>query len=535
MDLRKLVSQISQRKHQNVIVTFEKAALVKRTHETVCADVSAACARLRGWGVQSGMRVGILACNCYEWIIYDVALLELRALSVAFTDDFSSATCDELIEKYSLALLLIQTSDQARKCGRHSHAVAFLDGETPEARAVDRGLPAADWEFENVGLVFSSGSSGRLKGLKLNRLGIEASVDAFTKLADPRPDDCLLLFLPISNFQQRLMYYSALWYGFDLIVTDPTRLFRALKDLHPTILIAPPMLYEAFETRFSNLPGWKQWMARVLGNIARALPAKTLRERLARTVFKDAYEALGGRMRFMVTGMAPIKRSTLDLLNLMQLPLFETYGITEFGGVALNVPGANRPGSVGQLLPGVRVELAEDGEIIAIRAHRIASTYFECADGEAEKTFLSYDRLATGDVGRFDKDGYLYLIGRKREMIITAGGTKIHPEIPEAEIDECPDVARSVVFADPESSALVAVVLPKKPDDPAAKVRIQQFVDKNTEQRPSFAVRRVIFTDLAFSRENGFLRPNLKLDRNRIAQHFKIGAMEAGSAVGRTA
>jgi long-subunit acyl-CoA synthetase (AMP-forming) len=81
----------------------------------------------------------------------------------------------------------------------------------------------------------------------------------------------------------------------------------------------------------------------------------------------------------------------------------------------------------------------------------------------------------------------------------------------------------------------VAVVLPKKPDDPAAKVRIQQFVDKNTEQRPSFAVRRVIFTDLAFSRENGFLRPNLKLDRNRIAQHFKIGAMEAGSAVGRTA
>jgi long-subunit acyl-CoA synthetase (AMP-forming) len=295
------------------------------------------------------------------------------------------------------------------------------------------------------------------------------------------------------------------------------------------------MLYEAFETRFSNLPGWKQWMARVLGNIARALPAKTLRARLARTVFKDAYEALGGRMRFMVTGMAPIKRSTLDLLNLMQLPLFETYGITEFGGVALNVPGANRPGSVGQLLPGVGVELAEDGEIIAIREHRIASTYFECADGEAEKTFISHDRLATGDVGRFDKDGYLYLIGRKREMIITAGGTKIHPEIPEAEIDECPDVARSVVFADPESSALVAVVLPKKPDDPAAKVRIQQFVDKNTEQRPSFAVRRVIFTDLAFSRENGFLRPNLKLDRNRIAQHFKIGAMEAGSAVGRTA
>lgn len=535
MDLRKLVSQISRRKQQNAILTFEKGAVIKRTHENLCADVSAACARLRAWGVQAGMRVGILACNCYEWIIYDVALLELRAVSVAFTDDFSSATSDELIEKYSLALLLIQTSDQARKCGRHSAAVAFLDAETPAVKAIDRSLPPTDWEFENTGLVFSSGSSGRLKGLKLNRLGIEASVDAFTKLANPRPDDCLLLFLPISNFQQRLMYYSALWYGFDLIVTDPTRLFRALKDLHPTILIAPPMLYEAFETRFSSLPGWKQWMAKVLGNLARILPAKPLREKLARAVFKDAYEALGGRMRFMVTGMAPIKRSTLDLLRLMQLPLFETYGITEFGGVALNVPGANRPGSVGQLLPGVHVELAADGEIIAVREHRIASTYFECAEGEAEATFVSHDRVATGDVGRFDEEGYLYLIGRKREMIITAGGTKIHPEIPEAEIDECPDVARSVVFADPDSSALVAVVLPKKPEDPSAKARIQQFVDKNNEKRQSFAVRRVIFTDLAFSRENGFLRPNLKLDRNRIAQHFRIGAIATASAVGRTA
>jgi long-subunit acyl-CoA synthetase (AMP-forming) len=481
------------------------------------------------------MRVGILACNCYEWIIYDVALLELRAVSVAFTDDFSAMSSDELIDKYSLSLLLIQNSNEAHKQGRHSQAVALLDGEKSPVRAIARELPPTDWEFQNTGLVFSSGSSGRLKGLKLNRMGIEASVDAFTQLAAPLPNDCLLLFLPISNFQQRLMYYSALWYGFDLIVTDPTRLFRALKDLHPSILIAPPMLYEAFETRFSNLPQWKQRTARILGRLIGAVPARSIRQKLARVPFKDVYDALGGRMRFMVTGMAPIKRSTLDLFNLMQLPLFETYGITEFGGVALNVPGANRPGSVGKLLPGVRVELAPDGEVIAIRKYRIASTYFECAEGEAESTFISHDRVATGDIGRFDKDGYLYLIGRKREMIVTAGGTKIHPEIPEGEIEGCADVARAVVFADPETSALVAVVLPRNPTDEKAKARIQQFIDDMNEKRPAFPVRRIIFTDLAFSRENGFLRPNLKLDRNRIAQHFEIAPRQAAGAVGRTA
>jgi long-chain acyl-CoA synthetase len=534
MDLRKLTSHILEKKRQNVIITFEKGQVVTRTHEKFYADVTAACARLRAWGVQPGMQVGIWAGNSYEWIIYDVALLELRALSVAFTDDFNGMSADEVIDRYSLSLLLVPFSEKKHKTARQSAAIAFLDAENNDIQAIGRARPPADWEFETTGLVFSSGSSGRLKGLKLSRKGIEASVDAFTKLANPRFDDCLLLFLPISNFQQRLMYYSALWYGFDLIVTDPNRLFRALKDLHPTILIAPPMLYEAFETRFYNLPTWKRWAAETIGGIARKLPSKPLGEKLTRKIFKDAYEALGGKMRFMVTGMAPIKRSTLELFRLMQLPLYETYGMTEFGGIALNIPGANRMGSVGRLLPGVRVELAEDGEVIAVREHRIASTYFECAEGEAEQTFISHDRVATGDVGRFDEDGYLYLIGRKKEMIVTAGGAKIHPEIPESAIDACPEVARSVVFADPNSPNLVAVVLPQKPDDESAKIRIQQFVDEISAQKPAMAVGHIIFSDQTFSRENGFLRPNLKLDRKKIADHFLNGNGRS-TAVGRSA
>jgi long-chain acyl-CoA synthetase len=539
MDLRRLTARISEQNGQqnkNHIITFEQGQVIRRSHDAVLADVVAACVRLRAWGVRAGMRVGIFAPNCYEWIVYDVALLELRAISVAFTDDFESMSAAELIQKYSLSLLLVSKSARALKAEPGSGAVAFLDAENHEVTALDSSPAPPDDEFENTGLVFSSGSSGRLKGLSLNRKGIEASVDAFTLAAKPRPSDCLLLFLPISNFQQRLMYYSALWYGFDLIVTDPTRLFRALKDLKPTILIAPPMFYETIETRFFNLPAWKQRTARTIAGIARFLPGRWLPQMVARAIFKEVYRALGGQIRFMVTGMAPIKRSTLDLFQLMQLPLFETYGMTEFGGIALNLPGANRVGSVGRLLPGVCVELAADGEIVAVREHRIASSYFECSEGEVEQTFISKDRVATGDIGRVDSDGYLYLIGRKREMIITSGGTKIHPEIPETEIDACPDVDRSVVFAEPGSSTLVAVIVPRNAGDESAKIRIEQFVDGISERKPSsIAVRRIIFSDVAFTRENQFLRPNLKLDRKKIAQHFLGANDESTKSLTRSA
>jgi len=526
MNLTKLVERLADQDN-NSIISFENGEVIRRTHAAIYADVTAACANLKEWGVMPGMRVGLRAANCYAWIVYDLALIDLRAISVVFTDDFASQTVEQLLQQYSLSLMV--TSSTETRDSTPNHSVVFLDKKNSEVKVLDCGPPSADDNFEKIGLVFSSGSSGQLKGLILNRRGIEASVDAFTQAVVPRHDDCLLLFLPMSNFQQRLMYYSALWYGFDLIVTDPSRLFRAFKDLHPTILIAPPMLYETFATRFSNMPKWKQQVALVAGKMIHKLPSQTARAKIAKLVFKEVYEALGGRMRFMITGMAPIKRSTLELFRLMHLPLFETYGLTEFGNIALNLPGACKQGSVGRLLPGVQIEIAADGEIIALRENTIATGYFECAAGEAEKTFLGNNRIATGDIGRFDEDGYLYLIGRKKEIIITAGGEKVHPEILESEIEACPDVARAVVFSHAEEPGLIAMVLAKNLEDPDARVRIEHFIEAIGEDRPSTSVHKLVFIDVVFSRENGFLRPNLKLNRQKIAQYFLPG-ISAGAA-----
>ena len=518
MDLTKLVERLQKHPRQNVILSYEDGQTVQRTHADVHRDVKGACVLLRTWGVEPGMRVGIRAPNCYQWLIYDLALIELRAISVAFTDDFADKTARELLEQYNLSLVLVPATEKVRNSDRQG-AVAFIDGPNSGVMAIRYAPERPDPDFTKPGLVFSSGSSGQRKGLILNRKGIEASVDAFTQAVRPRHDDCLLLFLPISNFQQRLMYYSALWYGFDLIVADPGKLFRALKDLRPTMLIAPPMLYETIETRFRNLPEWKQSAAMRIGTVLGKLPFRALRKRIAQAVFRDIYEALGGRVWFLVTGMAPIKRSTLELFRAMQLPLFETYGLTEFGSISLNVPGAYKIGSVGKLLPGVNVELAPDGEIIAVREHSIASGYFEGADS-SQQTFVGTNRIATGDIGRLDEQGYLHLIGRKKEIILTTGGEKLHPETLESEIQACPEIAKAVVFQSADDNALTAVILPRKFENYEARQKISQFIAEIGEQRPAAAIRSVVFTDTAFSRENGFLLPNLKLNRRKIASHF---------------
>jgi long-chain acyl-CoA synthetase len=516
IDLRRLVAGRSSG-GRGEIVTYERGKVVRRDRATLRRDVEAARAQLASWGVEPGRRVGIRAPNSYRWLVWDLALIEQRAISVPFTEDFAGEAPRALCERYGLSLLLAGARDP------DASFVAALDGDNAGVAPFPPALERArepDPDFDHPGLIFSSGSAGGTKGMVLSRRGIEASIDAFARVMGPRGDDRLLLFLPMSNFQQRLMYYAALWYGVELIITEPPRLFHALKDLAPTILIAPPTLYEAIETRVSNLPAGKRALAGALGAVAGALPGAAGRG-LARAVFRDIHAVFGPRMRLMVTGMAPIKRSTLRLFRRMRLPLFETYGLVECGSVALNVPGAHRLGSVGRPLPGVRIELADDGEIFVAKDHLVTARYFECADGEQERTYVGPNRIATGDIGRVDRDGYLHLIGRKKEIIVTPGGEKVHPEAVEAELDACADVGKAVVFGTDGSAVLSAVVALRRADDDGARRRVQAHVEALNQRRSSMPIGRIVFTDVAFTRDNGLLRPNLKLDRKNIVARFR--------------
>jgi long-subunit acyl-CoA synthetase (AMP-forming) len=532
LDLTRLVARLEGREQAGITV-FEGGRPVRRSHAALFTDVAEAVAKLRSWGVRPGMRVGIRAGNCYAWVVFDLALIEIRAVSVAFTDDFLNDDPAALCERYALSLMLL--GGRRKPDALDQPWIAYFDETNDGVRCMDRGAPDPDPDFANPFLAFSSGSSGGLKGLTLNRRGIEVNVTAFSEALALGPGDRLLVFLPISNFQQRMQYFSALWYGYDFGITDSARLFHALRTLEPTFIIAPPSFWEAFETRFSNLPRWKKRLVALTADSIALLPLQAWRRRVAARLFADAWQTFGRNARVMITGMAPIKNSTLALFRRMQAPLFQTYGLAEAGSVALNVPGANRIGSTGRILPWVDVTFGDDGEIIVRREHAVVSGYFQCAEGENERTFIGGGRVATGDIGRLDADGYLYVTGRKKEVIVTAGGEKLHPETFEAAIDDCEDVMKSVVFGGPAVPYLFAVILPKKPDDPAARRRIEEHVERLGAKRPGRSVGRIIFTDRAFTRENGFLRPNLKLDRRRIAEAFRseMPALEHSAGGGR--
>src|SRR6202012_3555522 len=228
----------------------------------------------------------------------------------------------ELLDRYNVALLLISKS-HARLFPQKPAHVAFIDGDNDGVRALERASSGDPDEIDQHSLVFSSGSAGGLKGLVISRKGVEETLPPVIEAIGMGAGDRLLLFLPMSNFQQRNMCYSALWYDFDIIITDYTQLFAAMPALNPTILIAPPVLYQMLHAEYEKYPGWKKSLWSALGNALSLLPSAGARQAIARVLFHDFYKQFGSRMRLLVTGMAPIRRNIGAFFKQLQLPLCE--------------------------------------------------------------------------------------------------------------------------------------------------------------------------------------------------------------------
>ena len=515
MEFGSLVAALPGKK--GVTYTFERGKIAEHPHAALYRDVVRVCEAMRGWGVARGMRVGIYAPNSYHWLVHDLALIELGAISMAFTDDFAGKVNQALLDKYNIALLLIAKRD-ARLFPQKPAHVAFIDAENDGIKVLDRPPNNDPDEDDQHSLVFSSGSAGGLKGLVISRTGIEVTLPPVFEALGPTGKDRLLMFLPMSNFQQRNMCYGALWYDFDIIITDYTQLFAAMPALNPTLLIAPPVLYQMIHAEYEKNPAWKKLLWATLGSGLSCLP-RFMRLPLARLLFRDFYKQFGSRMRLLITGMAPIRRHLGKFFQRMQLPLCESYGMVEAGSLTFR-PGHSREyGSVGKLLRGVELDFTADGEIVVNRDKLLTLRYFQCAEGENERTFVGGGRVATGDMGRLDADGNLFLLGRKKELLVTPGGIKVHPEVIEQELNNSPDVAHSVIFMKSNANHLTCVVdLAVAGEE--ARERVKKFANSLPAAKKAASFVDVIFADEPFSRENGMLRPNMKIDRKAISARY---------------
>lgn len=524
MHFAEILDRLSSLPENSITFHDQAGEAAHKSYPAVAADVLGTLAQLRQWGVEPGMRIGILATNSYEWVVYDLALMRLKCTSVAFPEEFGTKTSDELIEGYQLGLLLLSRRDHwpATAPGKWT---AYIDDENPPDTEVCRHLLLNEDAEPVFSLTFSSGTAGRIKCLVTNERGAEETIANFYRLFDFKSDDSFLVFLPLSSFQQRLMLYAGFYYGFNLLLVNPAQVLKAFKDLKPTLCLAPPLLYESIHTQFKNavrsLSPAQRLMLRWLSKLGNSMPSSVFRDRLLRICYRKIYDSLGGRIRIMWTGMAPIKRSTLDFFAQLRLPLYEAYGLTECGAITTNTPTNNRRGSVGRPVVEGSVFLANDGEIMVRQEHLQTTSYLECAEDEQARTYVAPNLVATGDIGRFDDDGYLYLIGRKKEFIITEQGYKVHPESLEAAIDHCAEVERSVVFGN-GLPYLVALISVPEPGGPRVEAQIKRRIAQiNAGLTPVGRIIKFVITTQQFTRDNGFLTRNLKLDRRAIFRHFE--------------
>jgi long-chain acyl-CoA synthetase len=517
MDFQQLLESL--RHKSGSIWWLEKGTRVGRRYATLYQDVKEARQMLARWGVTAGTRVGLYAPNSWHWLVHDLALIDIGAVSVVFTDDFRNEMSEELLERHDIELLLTAKANARCFPVRPAH-IALMDGENGNVRVLRRSnLKRESDDPDQLTWAFSSGSSGGLKGLVISRKGVMATLPPILDAVGLSRGDCLLLFLPLSNFQQRYLFYGALWYDFDIALTDFMQLFSAIQTLHPTILLAPPVFYQMFHAEHLNKPRWQRWWQDASGTLLSLLPSARMRRSLGRRIFRDFHGKFGHHIRMLITGMAPIRPNVLQLFERMQIPLSEAYGMVEAGVMTFKHGHQRDHRSVGTPVRDIRLSFGADGEIFVHRANPVTLRYFQCAEGENERTFIAPGTIATGDQGQLDAAGRLVIWGRKKEVIAMPSGEKIHPEIIERELNGCPDIANSVVFlgSGPHLSCIVSL---NNAQDIDAMARVRKLVSGLAATQNAARFMNVVFAPEAFSIENGMLRPNMKIDRRKIVARY---------------
>jgi long-chain acyl-CoA synthetase len=542
---------------------------------------------LRSLGVAPGDRVAILSENRYEWALADLAALACGAVTVPIYPTLLAPAIEYILADCEPVAIFLSSPEQAAKvaAGRGKlpslrHAITFDETELAGAialrqveeagRTAAAGAAADDAAYWTGGdphgvcsIIYTSGTTGNPKGVVLTHDNFVSNIVNVTKVVYFGPEDVCLSFLPLSHVLERMAgYYSMLYRGvaiyyarrFDTIAED-------LALARPTMMISVPRLYEKIHggaATAAAAAGFPKrqiffWARRVAIRWAEATvdgPAPGLRLKLAhavadRLVFTKLRARLGGRVRLMVSGGAPLNARIIKFFNGAGALILEGYGLTETSPVlTCNKVGGIRFGSVGRVIPETEVRIAEDGEILC-RGPQVMRGYYR--NETATREVLDEDGwLATGDIGHLDDDGYLFITDRKKELIVTAGGKNIAPQPLENALVADKYIAQAVVIGD-RRSYLSALIVPdfanlkryadnrqlgvETPAELVAHPRVlrlfQRIVDSINNELPGFSqVRKFTLLPREFTMAEDELTPTLKLKR------FEIGRRHRGAIDG---
>ncbi|MEU4567137.1 AMP-dependent synthetase/ligase [Micromonospora sp. NPDC023956] len=528
-------------------------------------------------GVAAGDRVGLMSRTRYEWTLVDYALWSVGAVPVPVYDTSSPDQMAWILADAEAVACVVETADHARSlAGLRSGLPALrqvwqidagalvdlvergraVDPETVPAR---RGAVSGD---DIATIVYTSGTTGRPKGCVLTHRNILLDVDnAIAVLPEVfRAEARTVLFLPLAHAFARLVQVGTVRSRATLVhVADQSTLVDQLRRFRPTFVLAVPRVFEKLHDQLRQRTGGgrratvavRGWATEVAYRVAVAYsrrldtvggPGTALR--LAHLLcdvaaYRRLRRVLGGRCRLAIVGGAPLGERLAHFFRGAGILLLEGYGLTETSpALAVNRPSALRIGTVGRPLPGVRLAIDGDGELL-VRSDVVFRGYWNNPTATRE-AFTADGWLRTGDLGSIDADGYLRITGRKKEIIVTAAGKNVAPAPIEASIRAHPLVAQCVLVGDgrPYVAALVTVDPPQfarwrdahgRPgatvadlrEDPALRREIQTAVDRaNRSVSHAEAVKafRVLPRDL--TEAAGELTPTLKIRRDVVRERY---------------
>ena len=524
-------------------------------------------------GVEKGDKVSILANTRLEWTLFDFAALTAGATVVPIYQTNSSDECHYVLENSDAKVVVVEDADQLAKVKEVRDRLPLLEhviimegegeGAIPMAEIESRGEggDASAWKQryssvtpeDTCTFIYTSGTTGPPKGCVISHGNYRAMLDMTQEASVVDPEDITYLFLPLAHSFALLIQLGSFDIGATLCYweRDPLKIIENLAEVRPHYFPSVPRIFEkVYSTATGAMDkegGIKKrifwWSIGVGSRYQQALhegrdPGWLLTRQFAfadKRVLSKIRALFGGRIRQCVSGAAPINPDILRFFEAAGVLVLEGYGMTETSTAAtISTPEAYKIGTVGRPFKGCEVKIADDGEVL-IKGPNIFKGYYK--NDEATRETIVDDWLHTGDIGEIDSDGFLSITGRKKDIIITAGGKNITPANLEAEIKQLPIVSQCVVIGDrrPYLVALVtldpeeALAYAKEHDlDPdlealAANADIKAVIMAHVDQiNEKFArveqVKKISILPADLSQEAGELTPTMKVKRNVVAE-----------------
>ena len=532
-------------------------------------------------GVQKDDRVALLSENRPEWAITDFGSLKAGAVTVSMFSTLTAAQVSYILKDSGAKIICVSTESQLKKVlsiqddvPTLEHIILFdsTEDEIPEdviqfedvcsrGKAVDSTQEGDASEDDIATIIYTSGTTGNPKGVMLTHANFISNLRACKSLIDVDDTDVLLSFLPLSHVFERLGgHYVPLFSGAKIAYAESTfTVARNMQEVSPTVMLSVPRLYETMHDRVLSAvqagSPLKQkifhWGVSVGSAVSSAIqqgknPSAILQLQQGiadKLVFAKLKAATGGRLRFFVSGGAALPQAIAEFFHAAGILILEGYGLTETSPViSMNHPAKWKFGTVGVPVPGVEVQIAEDGEILT-RGPHVMKGYFNNETETAE--VIDAERwFHTGDIGIIDEDGFVKITDRKKNIIVLSNGKNVAPQPIESELVQSPFISQIMLIGN-ERKNLAALIVPNfdalkawASENNVAEGRtdggtpplhetreVQQLIQREIRSRlTDFAdfeqVRRFTLLEQEFSQEADEMTPTLKLKRNVIIEKY---------------